>query len=74
MIFKDSRVYNFLKWLALVALDAIGVAYEALAEIWNLPYGEQVFKTCTVVSVLLGALIGVSSIRYQKMLEDQEEK
>ena len=68
MIFKDSKVYDWLKWIALVALDAIGLAYSELANVWGLPYGEQIYKTCTILAILIGALIGVSGIRYQNQL------
>ena len=66
MLFKNSKLYDVLKWLALVALDAMGIAYEGLAQVWNLPFGDEVMKTCTIVSVLIGTLIGVSSYKYNK--------
>ncbi len=71
MIFKNSKLYDVLKWVALVALDAFGIAYESLSQVWNLPYGDEVMKTCTIISVLLGTLIGVSSYKYNK--NDKEE-
>lgn len=71
MIFKNSKLYDVLKWVALVALDAFGIAYESLSQVWNLPYGDEVMKTCTIISVLLGTLIGVSSYKYNK--NDEEE-
>lgn len=67
MIFKNSKLYDALKWIALVALDALGIAYESLAQVWNLPFGDEVMKTCTIVSVLIGTLIGVSSHKYNKL-------
>lgn len=67
MIFKNSKLYDALKWIALVALDALGIAYESLAQVWNLPFGDEVMKTCTIVSVLIGTLIGVSSYKYNKL-------
>ena len=66
MIFKNNKIYDFLKWLALVALDAIGIAYNTISAIWGIPYGEQVMETCVCVSVLIGALIGVSGAKYAK--------
>lgn len=72
MIFKNSKIYDFLKWLALVALDAIGVAYEALAGVWSLPYGSEVAKTCTIISVLIGALIGISSVKNANTFEVED--
>ena len=67
MIFKDSKWYDILKWIALVALDAIGLAYSEFAEVWGLPYGEQIYKTCTILAILIGTLIGVSGIRYANL-------
>ena len=74
MIFKNSKWYDALKWLSLVALDAIGIAYEKLASIWGLPYGEQVKDTCIVLSVLIGALIGVSGIKYARLNGSDRQK
>lgn len=66
MIFQNSKVYDVLKWIALVALDAIGLFYQKVAGIWNLPYGDEVFETLVALSLFLGALIGVSGERYKK--------
>ena len=74
MIFKNSKLYDALKWIALVALDALGVAYESLANVWNLPYGDEIMKTCTILSILLAAFIVVSSQKYNtKMLDFEDE-
>lgn len=71
----SNKLYDILKWLALVAFDAAGLAYEQLAEVWNLPYGTEIMRTCAIVSALLGTLIGVSSVQYaKKMKQEQEEK
>lgn len=65
----NNKTYNILKWVSLVALDAIGVAYKNLAIVWNLPYGEQIMDTCVILSVLIGTLIGISSYSYAKAKE-----
>ena len=62
----SNKAYDILKWISLVALDAIGVAYNQLADVWNFPYGNEIQTTCTIFSVFIGALIGVSSIQYAK--------
>ena len=72
MIFKNSKLYDALKWIALVALDAFGIAYESLAQVWNLPFGDEVMKTCTIFSVLIGTLIGVSSHKYKNIKVDDD--
>ena len=45
MVFKNNKVYDVLKYLALVVFDAIGVAYKGIAEVWNLPYGSEIMQT-----------------------------
>lgn len=62
----NDKVYDVLKWVSLIALDAVGVAYESLASVWNLPFGDEVMKTCTIISILIGALIGISNHNYKK--------
>lgn len=74
MLIKNDKLYNILKYVALIFLDALGVAYESLANVWSLPFGDEVMKTCTILSILLGSLIGVSSYSYNKsnLLTDDE--
>ena len=59
-----NKVYDVLKWISLIALDALGVCYKTLSTIWGWPYGEQVLATCAAVSLLIGALIGISTAQY----------
>ena len=72
MLFKNSKLYDALKWIALVGLNALGAAYESLAPVWNLPFGDEVAKTCSILALLIGTLIGVSSYKYNKMLVDTD--
>lgn len=62
----SNKVYDILKWIALIALDAVGLFYNTIATIWQLPLGDEVLSTCTALSVLLGTLIGISSANYKK--------
>lgn len=66
MIFKNSKIYDVLKWIALVVLPALGALYFALSTIWGLPYGEQIVGTISAIDTFLGAIIGISSIQYAK--------
>lgn len=74
MIFKNSRWYDALKWLSLTALDALGLLYSTLAAIWGLPFGDQILKTCAALSLCIGTLIGISSVRYSKLNEKAEKE
>jgi len=59
-----GKLYNVLKFLALVALPAVASLYFALAGIWGLPAAEQVVGTITVVDTFLGAILHISSNNY----------
>ena len=62
----SNKVYDVLKWIALVALPALGALYFGLSKIWHLPYGEEIVGTITVVDTFLGALLGISTAAYNK--------
>ena len=62
----SNKMYNVLKWIAMVALPAIGTLYFALAGIWGFPYGEEIVGTITAVDTCLGVLLGISSAQYNK--------
>ena len=64
----SNKFYDVLKWVALVALDAVGLFYSTVSSIWGLPFGNEVLATFTAMSLLLGTLIGVSSAQYNKTI------
>ena len=67
MNFKlNDKVYNFLKWLAIIVIPAIGSLYFGLSGIWGFPYAEQIVGTITLVDTFLGALLGISTAQYNK--------
>ena len=62
----SNKVYDILKWVALILLPAVATLYFALAQIWGLPYGEQIVGTIAAVDTFLGALLGISTRIYNK--------
>ena len=68
----SNKVYDILCWFSLIVLDAAGVFYRALSEIWNWPAGDKVLASCAAASLFLGILLGISKADYQKKLKDQE--
>lgn len=56
-------VYKALKWICLVGLPAIAVGYQIVADIWGLPYLEQVPQTMSGIALIVGLMIGVSEIK-----------
>ena len=71
----SNKVYDILKFVAQILLPALGTLYFALASIWGLPYGEQIVGTLTAVDAFLGALLGISTKRYNKepVIEDPDK-
>ena len=66
-LFKMSdKVYDVLKWIALILIPAIGTLYFALAGIWGFPYAEAIVGTLTAVDTFLGAILGISTSMYKK--------
>lgn len=61
----SNKTYDALKWIAMIALPALGTLYFALAGIWGLPCGEQAVGTITALDTCLGALLGISSASYK---------
>lgn len=62
----SNSTYDILKKIAQVWLPAIGTLYFALARIWNLPFAEEIVGTITAVDAFLGALLGISTMLYNK--------
>ena len=60
----SNKVYDVLKWIAMVFLPAAGTMYFALAGIWGFPFGEEVVGTITAVDTFLGVILGISSAKY----------
>lgn len=64
-----DKLYDILKWIALVALPATTALWLALATIWGFPYAEAIGATLAAVATFLGALLGISSVQYAKSKE-----
>nr|MBR6100742.1 phage holin [bacterium] len=62
----SNKVYDVLKWIALVVLPALASLYIGLGQFWNIPYPEQISGTIMLVDAFLGAILGISSIQYAK--------
>jgi len=62
----NNKIYDVLKWIALIVLPALAIFYGSLAEIWGLPYGEQIPDTITAIELFLGVVLGISNINYKK--------
>ena len=61
----NNKVYDLLKWIALIALPATATLWFTIAKIWGLPYIAEITGTMVAVDTFLGTLLGISNISYQ---------
>lgn len=59
-----GKLYNVLKFLALVVLPALGTLYATLAALWGLPAAEAVVGSIVAVDTFLGVVLQISSNNY----------
>lgn len=63
----SDKVYDILKWIAIVCLPALSTFIVVISKIWGwADMGSMIAQTITAIGVLLGALLGISSIQYNK--------
>ena len=62
----SNKVYDIFKFIAQILLPALATFYLTLAGIWGLPFGEQVSGTIMAIDTLLGAILMLSSNKYNK--------
>lgn len=73
MIFENSKVYDILKYIALIAVPAVSVFLTTIGKIWNIPNMELISATVSAFGVLLGALLQISSYAYNKAKINKDE-
>lgn len=66
-----SKLYDVLKWVAMVGCYGLNYLWTELAEVWGFPYAMQISKTIMVVGGALGIFLGISSIKYHLKQKDE---
>lgn len=67
----NDKVYDILKWIAIVCLPALSTFFVVIGKVWG--WGDtalMVAQTITAIATLLGALLGISTIQYNKDSEN----
>lgn len=62
----NNKLYDFLKWVAMIVLPALATLYLGLSNVWGLPFGEEVSTTITLINTFLGAVLMISNTQYKK--------
>lgn len=60
----NSKIYDFLKPVALIYLPALATLYFAVASIWGVPDTQNVIGTIASINAFLGSVLGLSSKNY----------
>lgn len=51
-----------------------GTLYFGLAQIWKLPYPEEIVGTITTIDAFLGCVLGISTMKYEEKKEKELEE
>ena len=62
----NDRLYDVLKWIAILLLPSLATLVAVIFKIWNLPYGNEIAQTITALATFLGAILGISSVQYKR--------
>lgn len=68
----SNKTYDILKNIALYVLPALATLILTLGGIWGIPYAEAIAATITAIDTFLGAILGISSNKYQALQEMHE--
>ena len=68
----SNKTYDICKWIAQYLLPSLATLFFAVAQIWGLPYGEQIVGTITAIDTFLGVLLGISTANYNKQLDGEK--
>lgn len=59
-----GKLYDRLKFLAMVLLPALGTFYFTMGAVWHWPNVEQVIGTITALDTFLGVVLKISNASY----------
>lgn len=68
----SNKVYNSLKWVAIVLLPALATLYSTIGATLDIPYTQVVITIIAAVDTFLGTCLGISSHNYNKAQGNDE--
>ena len=70
----SNKVYDILKWIALVFIPALITFYGVIGNVLNIPYTEIVLTIMGAFDVFMGSLLGISSAQYNKNIKESGDE
>jgi hypothetical protein len=71
MIFKNSKVYDILKWICLTVVPALNILIAGLCALYGWTWGHFVIGTIDLIAAFVGTILGFGAIKYQKALKGE---
>jgi len=68
----SDRLYDTLKWVEKI-LVLLATLYATMANIWGLPFGDEISKTCLALATFLLGILEIASATYNKELHASPE-
>ncbi len=62
----NNKLYDILKWIAIIGLSGLGFLVNGLGEIWKIPFTNEIVKSIDVVGTALGIWLSISAASYNK--------
>lgn len=62
----SNKMYDFLKWVALVALPALTTFYGVVGATFDIPYTQEVLTVAVAFDTMMGTMLGISTKNYHK--------
>ena len=65
----SDRTYDILKWIQKIFV-LLATFYATIANIWGLPFGDEISKTCLALATFLLGILEIASATYNKDMAD----
>lgn len=63
----SDKTYDILKWIQKIFV-LLATFYKAIANIWGLPFGDEISATCLALATFLLGILEIASATYNKEL------
>ena len=70
----SNKVYDNLKWIALVFIPALITFYGVVGNVLNIPYRDVILTIMGAFDVFLGSLLGITSAQYNKNIKESRNE
>lgn len=64
-IMIPNKLYDVLKWVAILLLPALATLVAVIFKIWDIPCGPEISATITACATFLGTILGLSALKYK---------